>query len=97
MRPEESKSQPILRKTFSRKSTTMLDENNPIEDEICELPTAERHVISKVTSNDYLKLFRAQNDTHDPDREKPRSLVKNLHMPKNKADLYGNPFFDKKK
>ncbi|TNV84229.1 hypothetical protein FGO68_gene4625 [Halteria grandinella] len=67
------------------------------EDEYAELPTAERMVKPQLTSNDYLKLFMGKNDTHDPDREKARSILKNLQMPSKTGDLEKNPFFNHQK
>ena len=67
------------------------------KDECFELPTSEARVQPTLTSNEFLKLFRGKNDTHDLDRERAASILKNLHMPANPKSLAGNPFFNRQK
>lgn len=51
-------------------------------------------VRAELKDNEFLKLYQMQNGTHESDREKATSIVKNLRY--NRSVIKSNPFFNKK-
>jgi hypothetical protein len=59
------------------------------------LPKVNKHVMMKISNNNFLKLYRQKNATHDRDRENATSIVQNLQLPKG-SEYMRNPFFNRK-
>ncbi|TNV81615.1 hypothetical protein FGO68_gene3798 [Halteria grandinella] len=66
------------------------------EDSECELPASQKHVISKITNKEYLKLFQMKNQTHDRDRERAKSINDNIFIPHDPNSYSHNPYLNKK-
>ena len=64
------------------------------EESDIDLPANEKHIISKITDREYLKMYQMRNPMHDPDREAKKSIVANLVVPDDGA-FKKNPYLNK--